>query len=53
MKNKLNHQLIETLIEEGKSYKEIVEITNYNKNSVYGWCLRHFGKLEDKQASRR
>ena len=53
MRNKLNHQLIETLVREGKSYKEIVELTGYNKNSVYGWCLKHFGKLEDKQAFRR
>lgn len=53
MRKKLNHELIKDLVQQGKSYKEIVEITGYNKNSVYGWCLKHFGKLEDKQASRR
>lgn len=50
---KLNHELIATLIAEGKSCKEVIEITGYNKNSVYGWCLRHYGKLEDVQKSRR
>lgn len=50
---KLDHNLIEKLIKEGKSYKEIVEITGYKKNSVYGWCLRKYGKLADKQGSRR
>lgn len=53
MRNKLNHEVIENLVKEGKSYKEIVLITGYNKSSVYGWCVKHFGKLEDKQASRR
>lgn len=53
MKTKLNHELIETLVREGKSYKEIVELTGYNRNSVYGWCVRKFGKLQDKQKSRR
>lgn len=53
MKTKLNHEVIKELVKQGKSYKEIVEITGYNKNSVYGWCIRYFGKLEDKMASRR
>ena len=53
MKTKLNHELIKELVRAGHSYKEIVKITGYNKNSVYGWCLKYFGKLDDKLASRR
>lgn len=53
MTNNLNHQLIETLISEGKSYKEVVEITGYNSNSVYGWCRRHYGKMQDRNKFRR
>lgn len=50
---KIDKELIDKLLKEGKSYKEIVEITGYNKNSVYVWCWKHYGKLEDKQKSRR
>lgn len=50
---KIDKELINRLLKENKSYKEIVEITGYNKNSVYVWCWKHCGKLEDKQKSRR
>lgn len=53
MQDKLNIQLIKDLVQQGKSYKEIVEITGYKKNSVYGLCWRLFGKLQDRNASRR
>jgi len=53
MNNKLNHALIESLVLEGKSYLEVCEITKYNKNSVYGWCLKRFGKLSDRNKIRR
>ena len=53
MNDKLNHDWIEQLVQEGKSYKQVVEITGYNKNSVYGWCLKRYGKLKDVQGSRR
>lgn len=53
MKDKLDKQLIINLVNEGKSYKEIVEITGYKKNSVYGLCRRLFGKLDDRNATRR
>lgn len=53
MRTNLNHKWIESLVNEGKSYKDIVEITGYNKNSVYGYCLKRFGKLEDKSKTKR
>ena len=53
MRNKLNHEWIDSLVAEGKSYKDVVEITGYNKNSVYGYCLKKFGKLEDRAKTRR
>ena len=53
MKQNLNHEWIKQLVQQGKSYKEVVQITGFNKNSVYGWCLKHFGKLKDFQGSRR
>ena len=53
MKEFIDKQVVEKLLKEGKSYKEIVEITGYKKNSVYGFCWRNFGKLEDRNRSRR
>lgn len=53
MRELLNHTEIERLVIAGYSYREIVEITGFNKNSVYGWCLKKFGKMEDRNKSRR
>lgn len=53
MRNKLNHEWINSLVAEGKSYKDVVEITGYNKNSVYGYCIKKFGKLEDRAKTKR
>ena len=53
MREKLNHELITNLVKEGYFYKDIVEITGYKKDSVYGFCWKHFGKLKDRQACRR
>lgn len=53
MKNHLNHELMEQLFQQGKSYKEISKITGYNINSVSGWGLRSHGKLIDRNKSRR
>ena len=36
MRDKLDKDLIISLVNSGKSYKEVVEITGYKKNSVYG-----------------
>lgn len=52
-RNKLDYELLISLKEKGNSYKEIVEITKYPKNSVYGFFIRNFGKLEDRNKSRR
>lgn len=53
MRAKLNHEVIDSLVSEGRSYKEIVEITGYNKNSVYGYCIKRYGKLVDRAKIRR
>lgn len=53
MRQKLNYQLIEKLINEGKSYKEITEITGYKRDSVYGYCWKTFGKMQDRNKFRR
>ena len=53
MREKLNHELIEKLVNEGKSYKEIIEITGYKKNSVHGYCWKKFGKMQDRNKFRR
>ena len=53
MRDKLDEDLIISLVNSGKSYKEVVEITGYKKNSVYGLCRKLFGKLEDRGLSRR
>ena len=53
MRKKLNHELIKKLVNEGKSYKEIINITGYNKSSVHGYCWKTFGKMQDKNKFRR
>lgn len=53
MRDKLNKQWIINLVESGKSYKEVVEITGYKMNSVYGLCRKIFGKMEDRNIHRR
>lgn len=53
MRQQLDYELLESLLESGKSYKQIVEITGYNKNSVYGFFHRTHGKLTDRNKSRR
>lgn len=53
MKDRLNRQWIINLVNSGKSYKEVVEITGYKKNSVYGLCRKLFGKMEDRNMYRR
>jgi len=42
---KLNYKLVLTLRKEGKSVKEIAELTGYNKNSIYT-ILKRYGSLE-------
>lgn len=53
MKDRLNRQWIINLVNSGKSYKEVVEITGYKKNSVYGLCRKLFGKMKDRNMYRR
>lgn len=53
MNNKLDTNKLIQLYIEGKSYKEIIAITGYNRNSVYGFFIRRYGKLEDRNKSRR
>lgn len=53
MRDKLDKQLITDLVKQGKTYKEVVEITGYKRNSVYGLCRKLFGKLDDRNATRR
>lgn len=53
MRDKLNKEWIISLYNQGKSYKEIVEITGYNKNSVYSLCIKLFGKMTDRNIHRR
>lgn len=53
MKEKIDKTLIINLVQEGFSYKEIIDITKYNKNTVYTFCLKTFGKLLDRNRSRR
>jgi len=53
MKTILNYQLLNKLLSEGNSYKEIVQKTGYNSNSVYGYFYKKFGKLNDRNKSRR
>ena len=50
---KLDHELMERLYQEGKSYKEIANILGYSKNSVSGWGIKKHGKLLDRNKSRR
>ena len=53
MRKKLDHEKINELVKSGYSYKEISELLDYNSNSVCGYCWKHFGKLEDRNKSRR
>ena len=53
MGKKLDHEKINELVKSGYSYKEISELLDYNSNSVCGYCWKHFGKLEDRNRSRR
>ena len=46
MKTILNYQLLNKLLSEGNSYKEIVQKTGYNSNSVYGYFYKKFGSLK-------
>lgn len=50
---KLDHTLLEELYSQGKSYKEITEITGYNKNSVCGYFYKTKGKMKDPRKYRR
>lgn len=53
MNKKLDKKVLENLYLQDKSYKEIAEITGYNRNSVNGYFYRTKGKMEDSRKYRR
>ena len=53
MGKRLNTVLLEELYNKNKSYKEIIEITGYNRNSVNGYFHRTKGPMEDSRKFRR
>lgn len=53
MNTKLDKDLLESLYKKGLSYKEIIEKTGYNKNSVNGYFYRTKGKMQDSRLYRR
>lgn len=53
MRTKLDKNLLEKLYSKNISYKEIAEITGYNRNSVNGYFHRTKGSMEDSRKFRR
>ena len=48
MRTKINKELLNSLRQEGKTYQEIIEITGYNSNTIYGYYNRVFGKIDSQ-----
>ena len=46
-------EVIDSLVLKGKSYKEIIELTGFGKSAVYTYCWKKYGKLIDRNKSRR
>ena len=53
MGKRLNTVLLEELYNKNNSYKEIIEITGYNRNSVNGYFHRTKGPMKDSRKFRR